>query len=62
MSNEDIDIYTNTDTNIDSNVDINIDLNEIQESEEELGDNIDDDNAYLLDIMNDTEQWLKDNM
>jgi hypothetical protein len=54
MNNEDINIDTN---------DMNIDINVIQENEEaELGDNADDDNAYLLDIMNDTEQWLKDNM
>jgi len=41
----------------------NIDIESKVENEaEDLGDTVEDENAYLLEIMSDTEQWLKDNM
>jgi hypothetical protein len=49
-----------------NNIDIGADSNNLNENivenEEDLGDVVEDENAYLLEIMNDTEQWLKDNM
>jgi hypothetical protein len=40
----------------------NLDENIVENEAEDLGDTVEDENAYLLEIMNDTEQWLKDNM